>query len=68
MKYFHICILIHSLLYITLAYIELNIESKNTIYNFLKEKRNIKNKNFSISFDGLKLFLEMAIFGDNNIF
>ena len=68
MKYFHICILVHSLLYITLAYIELNIEFKTEIYNYLKEKRNIKNKNFSISFDWLKLFLEMAIFRDNNIF
>ena len=68
MKYFHICILVHSLLYITLAYIKDNIELQTKIYNILKEKRNIKNKNNDISFDWLKLFLEMSIFRDNNIF
>jgi len=51
MKYFHICILVHSLLYITLAYIKDNIELQTKIYNILKEKRNIKNKNNDISFD-----------------
>jgi len=68
MKYLHICILVHSLLYITLTYIEENLELKTNIYNILKQKRNIKNKNFYISFDWLKLFLEMAIFSNFNIF
>lgn len=64
MKYFHICILVHSLLYITQHYIELDIDLKTKIYNTLKEKRNIKNDKFYISFDWLKLFLEMALFTD----
>jgi len=62
MKYLHICILIHSLLYITLSYIYLDISLKSFIYDVLKKKRNIKNDYFDISFDGLKLFLEMSVF------
>ena len=68
MKYLHICILVHSLLHISLSYIEQNIELKTEIYNYLKEKRNIKNDNFYISFDWLKLFLEMALFRDFSFF
>jgi len=64
MKYLHICILVHTLLYLALIYINLdyNITYKRHIYDYLKEKRNIKNKDFYISFDGLKLFFEMIIF------
>lgn len=67
MKYIHICILVHSLLYITLDYINLDINRiyKSHIYDYLKEKRNIKNDNFYISFEWLKLFLEMTLFSGN---
>jgi len=64
MKYLHICILVHTLLYLALISINIdcNIVYKRYIYEYLKEKRNIKNSNFNISFDGLKLFFEMIIF------
>lgn len=64
MKYLHISILVHTLLYLSLIYINLecNIIYKNFIYEYLKEKRNIKNDSFNISFDGLKLFFEMIVY------
>jgi len=66
MKYFHICILVHTLLYITLSYIYLDLDTKIFIYDYLKKKRNIKNDNFDVSFDGLKLFFEMIVLVDTN--
>jgi hypothetical protein len=64
MKYLNICILVHTLLYLAIIYINLdyNTNYKRYIYNYLKEKRNIKNNDFYISFDWLKLFFEMIIF------
>lgn len=68
MKYLNICVLVHTLLYLTLIYInfDFNIDYKKYIYDYLKEKRNIKNSNFNISFDGLKLFFEMIVFNLND--
>jgi len=66
MKYLHICILVHSLLYITKNYIYFDSNLRIFIYDYLKEKRNIKNNNFNISFDWLKLFFEMSILVDTN--
>jgi hypothetical protein len=66
MKYLHICILVHTLLYITLSYIYIDLDTKIFIYDYLKEKRNIKNNNFDISFDWIKLFFEMIILVDTN--
>lgn len=59
MKYMHIVILVHTLLYITLSYIYQDHIAKNLIYEYLKTKRNIKNNNNDIYFTGLKLFIEM---------
>jgi hypothetical protein len=59
MKYLHIVILVHTLIYITLNYIYQEHITKNLIYEYLKTKRNIKNKNNDIYFTGLKLFIEM---------
>lgn len=59
MKYLHIVILVHTLIYITLNYIYQDCITKNLIYEYLKTKRNIKNENNDIYFSGLKLFIEM---------
>jgi hypothetical protein len=59
MKYLHIILLVHTLLYIILAIICSNNEIFNKIYEYLKRKRNIKNKEHKITFMWLKLFIEM---------
>ena len=59
MKYLHIVILVHTLMYITLSYIYQDSIAKILIYEYLKKKRNIKNKNEDIYFSWLKLFIEM---------
>ena len=43
MKYLHIALLVHTLLYITLFTLIQNKKSYKYIYEYLKEKRNIKN-------------------------
>ena len=64
MKYLHIVILAHTLLYIMLATIHSNEKSFAVIYGYLKEKRNIKRCKYEdkkITFMWLKLFIEMVI-------
>jgi len=62
MKYLHVALLVHTLLYIMLYSITQNKNSFNFIYNLLEEKRNIKNienKFKKITIMWLKLFIEM---------
>ena len=59
MKYLHIVLLVHTLLYIMLYSLSLNEKSFNFVYEFLKEKRNIKNITKKITIIWLKLFIEM---------
>ncbi len=63
MKYFHIILLVHTLLTIMVYRLYLNDKSFHYVYNFLKEKRNIKNKKWDkfkkITLIWLKLFIEM---------
>jgi len=59
MKYLHIVLLIHTLLYIMLYSLIESKESFNFVYDFLKEKRNIKNNLKKITIMWLKLFIEM---------
>jgi|SaaInlStandDraft_4_1057021.scaffolds.fasta_scaffold23934_1 hypothetical protein len=59
MKYLHIALLVHTLLYITLFTLIQNKKSYKYIYEYLKEKRNIKNDRWKITMMWLKLFIEM---------
>ncbi|MDQ7022252.1 MAG: transposase [Candidatus Gracilibacteria bacterium] len=62
MKYLHIILLVHTLTYIMLFGLTQNHNNFIFVYDFLKEKRNIKNKSNGvkkITFMGLKLFIEM---------
>lgn len=59
MKYLHIVLLVHTILYIILAIIYSNNKVFDLVYDYLKRKRNIKNKNHKITFMWLKLFIEM---------
>lgn len=64
MKYLHIVILVHTLLYIMLATIYSDEKAFAVIYGYLKEKRNIKqaqHKDKKITFIWLKLFIEMLV-------
>jgi hypothetical protein len=59
MKYLHVVLLVHTLLYIMLYSLIKNKKSFNFIYNYLKKKRNIKNSLKKITIMWLKLFIEM---------
>lgn len=63
MKYFHIILLVHTILIIMVYRLSLDNKSFNYIYEFLKEKRNIKKKKWDkikkITIVWLKLFIEM---------
>lgn len=62
MKYLHIILLVHTITYIMLSSLTQSHNSFNFVYDFLKEKRNIKNKTNwikKITFMWLKLFIEM---------
>ena len=63
MKYFHIVLLVHTLLTIMVYRLYLNDNSFNYIYEFLKEKRNMKKKKWDnlkqVTLIWLKLFIEM---------
>ena len=62
MKYLHVILLVHSLIYIMLFSLTVKQKEFNFVYDFLKEKRNIKNNNWwfkRITFMWLKLFIEM---------
>ena len=63
MKYFHIVLLVHTLLTIMVYRLYLNDNSFNYIYDFLKDKRNMKKKKWDkikqITLIWLKLFIEM---------
>lgn len=59
MKYLHVVLLVHTLLYIMLYSITISKKSFNFVYDFLKEKRNIKNNLKKITIMWLKLFIEM---------
>ncbi len=63
MKYFHIVLLVHTLLTTMVYRLYLNDNSFNFIYDFLKEKRNMKKKKWDdfkqITLIWLKLFIEM---------
>lgn len=59
MKYLHVVLLVHTLLYIMIYSLTQNRKSFDFIYNFLKEKRNIKHKTKKITVMWLKLFIEM---------
>jgi len=59
MKYLHIVLLLHTLLYIMLYWLTLNEPCFLFVYTFLKEKRNIKNQQNRITPVGIKLFIEM---------
>ena len=58
MKYLHIILLVHTLIYIMLFWLTQSYNSFNFVYDFLKEKRNIKNKTNWIknNFYVIKLF------------
>lgn len=64
MKYFHIILLVHTILTILIHRELLNKKTFDYIYEFLKEKRNIKKKKWDISkkitIFWLKLFIEMV--------
>jgi hypothetical protein len=62
MKYLHIVLLVHTIIYIMLFTLTESHNHFNFVYDFLKEKRNIKNKFKSyrkITFMWVKLFIEM---------
>jgi len=59
MKYLHVVLLVHTLLYIMLYSLTKNEKSFNFVYNYLKKKRNIKNNLKKITIMWLKLFFEM---------
>ena len=62
MKYLHIILLVHTLIYIMLFWLTESHNNFNFVYDFLKEKRNIKNKKNwikKITFMWVKLFIEM---------
>ena len=59
MKYLHVILLVHTLLYIMLYSLAKNEKSFNFVYNYLKKKRNMKNKLKKITIMWLKLFIEM---------
>ena len=62
MKYLHIILLVHTLTYIMIFWLTQSHNNFIFVYNFLKEKRNIKNKSNwikKITFMWLKLFIEM---------
>ena len=44
MKYFHIILVVHTLLTITMSSLSLDKESFDFVYEYLKEKRNMKKK------------------------
>jgi hypothetical protein len=61
-KYLHIILLVHTLTYIMLFSLTQSHNNFNFVYDFLKEKRNIKNEiNWikKITFMWVKLFIEM---------
>ena len=64
MKYFHIILLVHTMLTIMIYRLSWDEKSFNYIYEYLKEKRNIKKikweKNKKITIVWLKLFIEMV--------
>lgn len=59
MKYLHVILLVHTLLYIMLYSLTKSKKSFNIIYNYLRNKRNIKNNFKKITIMWLKLFIEM---------
>ena len=59
MKYLHIIILTHTLLFVMLSSLFSDITSYYIVYDYLKKKRNIKNNEKKITIVGLKLFLEL---------
>ena len=64
MKYFHIILLVHSMLAIVTYRLTLNKASFNYVYEYLKEKRNMKIKKWDkekkVTIAWLKLFIEMV--------
>ena len=62
MKYLHIVLLVHTIIYIMLFLLTESHNNFNFVYIFLKEKRNIKNEfNWfkKITFMWIKFFIEM---------
>ena len=63
MKYFHIILVVHTLLTITMSSLSLDKESFDFVYEYLKEKRNMKKKKNDkckqITIIWIKLFIEM---------
>ena len=63
MKYLHICILIHSLLYITLSYIylDINITQKTFIYDWIAGA-NLSRRINPVNSEYIKNFIELNDF------
>ncbi len=59
MRYLHVVLLVHTLLYIMIYSLTQNKILFDFVYGFLKEKRNIKQKIEKITMMWLKLFIEM---------